>query len=54
MWQEKIDAELEVTHKRLELEKEAHSTTVELPKLIITPFQGTPTNRVRFEKMFVT
>ena len=54
MWQEKIDAELEVTHKWLELEKEAHSTTVELLKLIITPFKGTPTNWVRFENMFVT
>ena len=54
MWQEKIDGELEVTHKQLELEKEAHSTTAELPKLIITPFKGTPTNWVRFENMFVT
>ena len=56
MWQEKIDAELKVTHKQLELEKEAHSTTAELPKLIITPFKGTHTNWVRFENMtlFVT
>ena len=43
-----------MTHKWLELEKEAHSTTAELPKLMITPFKGTPTNWVRFEKMFVT
>ena len=56
MWQEKIDAELKVTHKQLELEKEAHSTTAELPKLIITLFKGTHTNWVRFENMtlFVT
>ena len=39
MWQEKIDAELQATHKRLELEKEARSTTAKLPKLIITPFK---------------
>ena len=54
MWQEKIDAELEATHKRLELEKEARSTTAKLPKLIITPFKGTPTDWVRFENMFIT
>ena len=49
-----IDAKLEATHKRLELEKEAHSTTAKLPKLIITPFKGTPTDWVRFENMFIT
>ena len=40
MWQEKIDAELQATHKRLKLEKEARSTTAKMPKLIITPFKG--------------
>ena len=54
MWQEKIDAELQATHKRLELEKEARSTSAKLPKLIITPFKGTPTDWVRFENMFIT
>ena len=54
MWHEKIDAELQATHKRLELEKEARSTTAILPKLIITPFKGTPTDWVRFENMFIT
>ena len=54
MWQEKIDAQLQGTHKRLELEKEARSTTAKLPKLIITPFKGTPTDWVRFENMFIT
>ena len=44
----------EVTHKRLELEKEAHSTTAELPKLIIILSKGMPTDWVRFEDMFVT
>ena len=43
-----------MTHKRLELEKESHSTTAELPKLIIPQFKGMPTNWVRFENMFVT
>ena len=42
MWQEKIDAELEATHKWLELEKQARSTTAKLPKLIITLFKWSP------------
>ncbi|XP_067041060.1 troponin I-like [Acropora muricata] len=54
MWQEKFEAELEMTHKRLELEKNARSTTAKLPKLRITPFKGTPTDWVRFSNMFVT
>ena len=54
MWQEKFEAELEATHRRLELEKDTRSNTVKLPKLKITPFKGTPTDWVRFENMFVT
>ena len=54
MWQEKIDVQLQATHKRLELEKEGRSTTAKLPKLIIIPFKGTPTDWVRFENMFIT
>ena len=53
-WEEKIDAELQVTHQRLELEKEARSTTAKQPKLMITPLKGTPTDWVRFENMFIT
>ena len=41
-------------HKRLEVEKEARSTTAKLPKLIIAPFKGKPTDWVRSENMFVT
>ena len=54
MWQEKFEAELEATHRRLELEKDTRSNTAKLPKLKITPFKGTPTDWVRFENMFVT
>ena len=54
MWEEKIDAELQATHKELELEKEALSTTAKLPKLIMTPFKGTPTDWVEFENTFIT
>ena len=54
MWQEKFEAELEATHRRLELEKDTRSNTAKLPKLKITPCKGTPTDWVRFENMFVT
>ena len=54
MWQEKFEAELKATHRRLELEKDTRSNTAKLPKLKITPFKGTPTDWVRFENMFVT
>ena len=40
-------------HKPLEVEKEAHSTTAKLPKLIITQFKGTPADWVRFKDTFV-
>lgn len=53
-WQEKLDAELEMTHRRLEIEKTVRSTSAKLPKLKITPFKGTPTDWVRFENMLVT
>ena len=36
------------------MEKEARSTTAKLPKMIIRPFKGTPTDWVRFENMLVT
>ena len=54
MWEEKLDAELELTQKKLELENNVRATTAKLPKLRITPFRGTPTVWVRFENMFVT
>ena len=54
MWLEKIDAELAATHKRLELEKEARSTTAKLPKLTRTPFKARSTHWMRFKNMFVT
>ena len=49
MWQEKFEAELEMTHRRLELEKNTRSTTAKLPKLRIMPFKGTPTDWVHFQ-----
>ena len=54
MWQEKLDAELDMAKKKLELEQSVRSTTAKLPKLKITPFKGTPTDWVRFRNMFAT
>lgn len=45
---------MEITHKKLELERNARSTTAKLPKLKITSFKGTPTDWVRFSNMFIT
>ena len=45
---------MELTHKKLELEKNARSTTAKLPKLKISSFKGTLTDWVRFSNMFIT
>ena len=52
MWQEKLEAELDMMHKKLELKKNAHSTSTQ-PNLKITSFQGTPTDWVWFSNMLV-
>ena len=54
LWQEKLEAELQMTQKKLDMEKAVRSTTAKLPKLKITPFKGTYTDWVRFENMFLT
>ena len=50
----KLEAELLVAEKKLEMEKTAVSTTTKLPKLKITPFKGTAGDWIRFENMFLT
>ncbi|XP_028410907.1 uncharacterized protein LOC114533565 [Dendronephthya gigantea] len=54
LWQEKHEAELRMTQRKIEMEQTARSSTAKLPKLKITPFNGTPTDWVRFENMFLT
>ena len=49
LWQERHEAELRMTQRKIEIEK-----TAKLPRLKITPFNGTPTDWVRFENMFLT
>ena len=38
-WEEKLDAELKLMQKKLEIENNARATTAKLPKLRITPFK---------------
>jgi hypothetical protein len=54
MLEEKLQAELRMTEKKLEMEKVARSTLAKLLKLKITQFNGTTVDWVRFENMFVT
>ena len=54
MWEEKLDAELEIAQKKLEMKKNARTTTGKLPKRRITPFRRTSTDWFRLENMFVT
>jgi len=53
-WKEKLEGEMRVAEKKLEMEKTAVSSTTKLPKLKITPFKGTAGDWVRFENMFLT
>ena len=54
MLEEKLQAELRMTDKKLEMEKAARSTLAKLPKLKITQFNGTTADWVRFENIFIT
>lgn len=53
MWQEKFNAELQMTEKKMEMEKTAKASLAKLPQLKITPFKGTAADWVRFENMFL-
>ena len=52
--EEKLQAELKLAEKKLEMEKAARATQAKLPKLKISPFNGTVADWVRFENMFAT
>ena len=54
LWEERLQAELVMTERKLEMERAAQSTKAKLPKLKITPFEGTSTDWIRFENMFLT
>ena len=43
-----------MTDRKLEMERAAQSTKAKLPRLKITPFEGTSTDWIRFENMFLT
>ena len=52
MWEEKRQAELDMIEKKMEVERRSQLSHAKLPKLQITPFNGTPMDWVRFENMF--
>ena len=52
--EEKLRYEIRVTEKRIEMETKTKSTQAKLPKLRISPFNGTPIDWIRFENMFTT
>lgn len=54
MWEEKFNAELRMTEKKMEIESKAKASLAKLPRLKITPFKGTAADWVRFENMFRT
>ena len=54
LWEERWQAELVMTERKLEMERAAQTTKAKLPKLKITPFEGTSTDWIRFENMFLT
>ena len=53
MWEEKFNAELKMTEKKLELQRTTKASLAKLPQLKITPFKGTAMDWVRFENMFL-
>ena len=53
-WEEKFRAELRVAEQKLQRELAAKTTYAKLPKLIVTPLKGNPSDWVRFENMFGT
>ena len=54
LWEQKMKAELEIVEKKMEMEKSHQIDQAKLPKLRITAFNGTASDWVRFENMFVT
>ena len=53
MWEEKLQAELEVIEKKMELERRSQLTHAKLPKLQLTPFNGTPLDWVNLRICFL-
>ena len=53
-WEEKFNAELRMTERKIEMGTQAKASLAKLPRLKITPFKGTAADWVRFENMFIT
>ena len=51
---QKMKAELEIVEKKMEMEESHQIDQAKLPKLRIMAFNGTASDWVRFENMFIT
>ncbi|XP_048575296.1 uncharacterized protein LOC116604510 [Nematostella vectensis] len=54
LWEERLQAEIRVAEKKLEIESAAKASGSKLPELKITPFKGTAEDWIRFENMFIS
>ena len=53
VWREQQQIMIETKEKEIEMERRARETAVNLPKLSIAPFKGTPTDWIRFSNQFM-
>ena len=53
VWKEQQQIMIETKEREIEMERKARETAVNLPKLSIAPFKGTPKDWIRFSNQFV-
>ena len=53
-WEEKMEAELRMTERKIEMERNAKTSRAKLPELKISPFNGSSGDWIRFENMFTS
>ena len=54
IWEKRMEAEMKLAERKLELEAGAKANYSKLPELRVTQFKGTMSDWVRFENMFTT
>ena len=53
VWKEQQQIMSETKEREIEMERKARETAVNLPKLSIAPFKGTPKDRIRLSNQFM-
>jgi len=53
VWKGQQQIIIETKEREIEMERKARETAVNLPKLSIAPFRGTPKDRIRFSNQFM-